>query len=74
MEEALEKVIKPTARKYGTTVKAVRKWVRRYEAEKKAGLERGAAGRTVDPEPPRCRYGRSKTLWAARRWMGDRIH
>lgn len=39
VEEALEKGIKPTARKYGTTVKTVRKWVRRYEAEKKAGLE-----------------------------------
>jgi len=37
--EALEKGIKPTARKYGTTVKTVRKWVRRYEAERKAGLQ-----------------------------------
>ena len=39
MEEALEKGIQPTARKYGTTVKTVRKGVRRYEAEKKAGLK-----------------------------------
>lgn len=36
--EALAQGIKPTARKYGTTVKTVRKWVRRYEAKKKAGL------------------------------------
>ncbi len=36
--EAMEHGIKPTARKYGTTVKTVRKWVRRYEAQKKAGL------------------------------------
>ncbi|WP_304225292.1 leucine zipper domain-containing protein [Gracilinema caldarium] len=30
--------IRSTARKYGTTVKTVRKWLQRYEAEKKAGL------------------------------------
>lgn len=35
---ALEHGIKPNARQYGTTVQTVRKWVRRYEAEKKAGL------------------------------------
>ncbi len=38
VEAALVHGIKPTARQYGTTVKTVRKWVRRYEAEKKAGL------------------------------------
>ncbi len=38
VEAALKYGIKPTAREYGTTVKTVRKWVRRYEADKKAGL------------------------------------
>jgi len=39
VQDALAHGIKPTARKYGTTVKTVRKWVKRYEADKKAGLE-----------------------------------
>ncbi|MFN3533713.1 MAG: helix-turn-helix domain-containing protein [Candidatus Brocadia sp.] len=38
VEAALEQGIKPTAKKYGTTVKTVRKWVRRYKEQKKAGL------------------------------------
>ncbi len=38
VEAALEYGIKPTARKYRTTVKTVRKGVRRYEADKKAWL------------------------------------
>lgn len=38
VQEALENGIKPTARKYSTTVKTVRKWVRRYQEQKKAGL------------------------------------
>ncbi|TCW60819.1 helix-turn-helix domain-containing protein [Treponema sp. J25] len=38
VEAALKYGIKPTAREYGTTVKTVRKWVRRYEADKKSGL------------------------------------
>jgi len=38
VEAALTHGIKPTAKLYGTTVKTVRKWVRRYDAEKKAGL------------------------------------
>jgi transposase-like protein len=39
VQDAIAHGIKPTARKYGTTVKTVRKWVKRYEADKKAGLE-----------------------------------
>lgn len=38
VKEALQHGIKPTARKFKTTVKTVRKWVQRFKQDKKAGL------------------------------------
>jgi len=39
VEYALKYGIKPTAREFKTTPKTVRKWVERYKAEKKPGLQ-----------------------------------
>ena len=39
VEYALKYGIKPTAREFKTTPKTVRKWVERFKAEKKPGLQ-----------------------------------
>lgn len=39
VHEALEKGIESTERKYSPTTMTVRKWVERYEADKKADLD-----------------------------------